>query len=399
MFNWRSRTKQPHLRNKAPTIQYLQSPDIFHQYIFQDKYIPLHEHPDVMIGVNTIADLVSNMSIHLMENTAKGDMRVQNELSRKIDIEPCQNMTRKAWVYKIVQDLLITGDGNSIVHIEYDSENDLIRNLTPFDMRQVTYAIGREGYVIEYQGVKYSPDEVIHFVLKPDPYHYWKGVGYRVMLADVTKNLSMAMQTKRDFLGNKNMPSLIVKVDASTGQFETKEGRQAISDKYLETSSANEPWIIPADLLDVVQVKPMTLKDIAINESVEIDKKTVAGILGIPAFYLGVGDFNKEEHRHFINTKIMSIAQVIAQTLTRDILISPNWYFRFNPRSLFSYDLNELTEAGSKLVQLNAMRRNELRDWLGLVPDDEMEDLIVLENYLPQDKLGDQKKLKGGETD
>ena len=51
------------------------------------------------------------------------------------------------------------------------------------------------------------------------------------------------------------------------------------------------------------------------------------------------------------------------------------------------------------MVQLAAMRRNELRDWIGLVPDPEMEDIIVLENYLHQDDLDQQKKLKGGEND
>ena len=42
-----------------------------------------------------------------------------------------------------------------------------------------------------------------------------------------------------------------------------------------------------------------------------------------------------------------------------------------------------------------AMRRNEWRDWAGLPPDADMDELLALENYLPQDKLGDQKKLVG----
>ena len=45
-----------------------------------------------------------------------------------------------------------------------------------------------------------------------------------------------------------------------------------------------------------------------------------------------------------------------------------------------------------------AMRRNELRDWLGLPPDAEMDELLALENYIPADRLGDQEKLKGGES-
>src|SRR5699024_5696339 len=102
-------------------------------------------------------------------------------------------------------------------------------------------------------------------------------------------------------------------------------------------------------------------------------------------------------YNNFINTRVMSIAQTIAQTLTRDLLINSNWYFKLNPRSLYAYNLEEMVGAGGTMVQLNSMRRNELRDWVGLDPDDEMEELLALENYIPQSLLGSQKKLKGGE--
>ena len=51
------------------------------------------------------------------------------------------------------------------------------------------------------------------------------------------------------------------------------------------------------------------------------------------------------------------------------------------------------------MVQIAALRRNELRDWVGMPPDEDMNEIIVLENYLPQKDLGNQKKLKGGEND
>lgn len=362
-------------------------------------YTRLSDNPDVLIAVDKVADLVSNMTIHLMENTDEGDKRLRNQLSRKIDIEPHRNMTRKSWIYKIVSDLLLHGDGNSIVHIGMDPKTTYIDDLTPFQMQAVSYEDVEGNYLINFNGITYTPDEVIHFVINPHPNYPYRGTGYRVALKEIVKNLNQATKTKNNFMSGKYMPSLIISVDAMTEELSSKAGRDSIMEKYFSETEGGKPWIIPANLMNVEQVKPLSLKDIAINEGVELDKKTVAGLFGIPAFFLGVGDFNKEEYNNFINTRIFSIGQVIAQTLTRDLLLSPNWFFRLNPRSLYSYNLSEMVEAGTQMVDRNAMRRNELRDWVGLDPDAEMQELIILENYIPANKIGSQNKLKGGEND
>ena len=71
-----------------------------------DGYVPLYEVPEVRVCLDTIADLVSSMTIHLLRKTATGDVRVQDELSRKIDIEPSLYMNRKQFVYWIVSTML-----------------------------------------------------------------------------------------------------------------------------------------------------------------------------------------------------------------------------------------------------------------------------------------------------
>lgn len=365
----------------------------------ENGYIKLSDNPEVKIAVDRIADTVSNMAIHLMENTDKGDRRVHDELSRKVDISPYRYMTRKNWIYKIVSDLLLHGNGNSIVHIGINKSNGLIGELTPFQMNHVIYQEDNTGYYIKYKNKDYRHEEFIHFVINPDPDAPYKGTGYTVTLNDITKNLKQATKTKNSFMSGKYMPNIIVKVDSNSEELSSEDGRETVKHKYLKSANVGEPWVIPAELLEVQQVKPLSLKDIAINESVELDKKTVAGILGVPAFFMGVGEFDQKEYNNFINSRVMSIAQVIAQTLTRDLLTSPKRFFKLNPRSLYDYSLTELVRAGGQMVDRNAMRRNELRDWVGLDPDAEMDELIVLENYIPHDKLGDQEKLKGGEFD
>lgn len=385
-------------KRSSVQVQVVPSEKTLQEYIHDGSYTKLSDNPEVRMGVHKIADLVSNMTIHLMENTDKGDKRVKNNLSRKIDIEPAAYMTRKAWVYKIVSDLLLYGDGNSICHISIDRKTGFIDNLTPFNMPNVGYEETKNGYQIEYSNKTYTPDEIVHFVLNPKPSAPYRGIGYKVVLRDIVNNLKQATSTKKSFMSGKYMPNVIIKADGLTEEFTTEEGRKKILDKYISSTSVGEPWVIPAELIDVQTVKPLTLQDIAINESVELDKKTVAGILGVPAFFLGVGNFNKDEYNNFINTTVMSIGNIISQTLTRDVLIKENWYFKMNPRSLYSYNLTELVSAGGGMVKMNAMRRNELRDWVGLDPDDEMEELIVLENFLPQSELGNQNKLKGGDV-
>jgi HK97 family phage portal protein len=194
-------------------------------------------------------------------------------------------------------------------------------------------------------------------------------------------------------------PSIIVKVDGLTEEFASLEGRKKLAAQYLDSSENGQPWFIPADLFDVQQVKPLTLNDLALAKNLEIDKRTVAGIFTMPPFLVGVGSFDKDEYNNFIGSQILSKAKVIEQELTRKLLYSPDLYWRFNPRSLYSYSLTEIIQAGSAMVDRMAMRRNEWRDWIGMSPDEDMEELLALENYIPANKLGQQKKLNGGGED
>lgn len=359
-------------------------------------YVPLSQNPEVCTAVDTIARLIGSMTIHLMRNTPAGDVRVIDELAKKVDINPNQNLTRSEFVRWIVRTMMLDGDGNAVVYPK--TRAGYLKDLIPIPAAYTAFVPdGEYGYKIMISGQEYKPDRVLHFRCNPGRFYPWLGEGYRLTLADVAQNLRQAAATEKGFMSSEYKPSLIIKVDALVDEFSSPEGRDKLLESYCRAGQAGEPWLIPAQQFDVQQVKPLTLSDLALADFVKLDKQTVASILGIPSFVLGVGDFSRDAWNSFINTTIMPMAQNIQQELTQKLLLSPDLYFRFNSWSLYSYSMTEMVEAGGQMVDRMALRRNEWRDWLGLPPDPDMDDLLALENYVPADRLGDQAKLNGGD--
>lgn len=356
------------------------------------QYRPLDKCPEIVTGCSRIADLIATMTIYLMSNSTDGDVRIVNELSRKVDIEPTSYMTRHTWMTGIVMNMLLYGRGNAVV-IPH-TENGLLGDLEPITADRVSFTQNGRSYKILIDGIAKDPADLLHFVYRPDKWQLWRGRGVSIELRDVARNLGQASDTVDGFLESKWKPSVIVKVDALTDEFASPAGRQKLLETYISTARAGEPWMIPAEQFSVEQIRPLSLSDLAISDVVELDKKTVASILGVPAFLLGVGEFHVEEWNNFISSTVHGIAQSIEQELTKKLIISPKWYWKFNIRSLYSYDLKELAEVYKDLRAAGVVDGNEVRDAIGMEPREGLSELVMLENYIPTDKLGDQNKLK-----
>lgn len=356
-------------------------------------YTRLSDNPEIQTACLRIAELVGSMTIHLMESGADGDQRVQNALSRVVDITPNGSMTRTTWMTSIVMTMLLYGRGNSIC-VPHTHEGYL-RSLEPISACRVSFLpVGNScrDYRVLIDGAPRDPEGLLHFVYNPDPVYPWRGQGVTVTLREIADNLRQARATEKAFMSAKWKPSIIVKVDSTAEGFDTPEGRDKILDDYIHTDEAGKPWVIPAEQLEVSTVKPLSLADLAVNDTVTLDKRTVASVVGVPAFLLGVGEFNRDEFNNFVQTKIRAIALTIQQELTRCLLVSPNLYFRFNTRSLLSYDLKTMSDillAGADRGYING---DEWREGMYLPPVG-LKERKVLENYIPVDKSGKQKKL------
>ena len=356
-------------------------------------YRTLNDCPEIQTACLRIAELVGTMTVYLMENTADGDRRIINELSRMLDITPNGNMTRSHWMTANVMNMLLYGKGNGIcVPHTYGG---ILKSLEPISADRVSLvpvAGSYRDYRVLIDGQPRDPNELLHFVYNPDEHYLWKGKGVTVTLKDVAKNLAQAQETENAFMQSKWKPSIIVKVDALTDEFASPEGRQKLLDSYIRPQRTGDPWLIPAEQFQVEQIRPLSLADLAINDTVELDKRTVASVIGVPAFLLGVGEFNREEWNSFIQTKVRAIAQSIEQELTRCLIVSPKWYVHLNYWSLIDYDLGTMSNvllAGSDRGFVNG---DEWRDRMHMAPAG-LKEYKILENYIPVDMSGNQKKL------
>lgn len=356
-------------------------------------YTSLANNPEVFTACRKIAALISSMPIMLMENGNSGDIRIFNELSRKLDIEPNSHMTRRTWMEAIVMNLLLYGRGNSVVKVK--TRKGFLMNMEPIPASRVCVLqnYGSSNYVIMIDGKEYNPDDVLHFVDNPDPDYPYKGKGLTVVLSDVANSLKQANYTKKGFMSSKWKPPIIVKVDSMAEEFASKEGRRKLLEEYIETDEAGEPWLIPAEQFDVFSVKPLSLADLAISDSIEIDKRTVASIVGVPPFVLGVGEYDQTAWNAFVSNTVRVIAEEIEQEITKKLILNPKWYVKFNILSLMDWDLKTIADVFGSLSDRGFVNGNEVRDRIGMSPVDGLDEFRILENYIPYDMSALQKKL------
>lgn len=352
-------------------------------------YHRLLDSPEISACINRIAAIISGATIYLMENTDKGDVRVHDDLARFVDVEPWPNMaTRQSWMNWIVTTMLGEGDGEAFVLPR--TSGGKFTALEPMP-GAVSIDNPAGGYFVQWRGYTYAPDEVLHFRLYADPDRPWKGRGVRVQANRLAASLSTTSQLK-DMLNSPDYkPPLIVAVN-SDNAFSDEAERENFRESYLSDSKDGKPWILPADLVKIEQLKPMSLTDLAIKDTVEIDKKTATAIFGVPGFTLGIGNFSEAEHNHCVRTVYIPICQGVEQEMTLKLLASPKRYFKISRRRLYAYDLKDLINMDLAMADRGYLNGDEVRADMDLDPVG-LTERTRLENYIPTDMAGNQKKL------
>lgn len=353
-------------------------------------YRSLLDAPEVSACIDRIAGVISSATIYLMRNTPKGDERVKNRLSRFVDVTPWPDMgTRQIWMSWIVTQLLGPGDGNAFVLPQTRRLGQEYAALLP--MPGAAAVPTPTGYEIRWRGRTFRPDEVLHFRLHADPDYPWKGRGFQVQADALAASLRQTQELKDSLSAPDYKPPLIVSVDTDA-DLADEEKREAFRRKYLEDTDTGKPWILPAGLLKVEQLRPLSLNDLAIRDTMELDKRAVAAIFGAPPFLVGVGEFRESEYNNFVRTVIVPICTGIAQELTAKLLENEEMYFRFNDRRLYAYDMRDIVEMDLAMSARGFLTGDEAREDAGRDPAG-LTEFQVLENYIPYDMTSQQKKL------
>ena len=358
-----------------------------------EGYHRLIDAPEVAACINRISSILSSAPIHLMENTKKGDVRIHDGMSRLVDIDPWPGvMTRSVWMDWIFTTMLGNADGEAFVLPEI-GEGGKFSRLIPMPGAVSLPLEDPSDYYVYWRGRRYHPTEVLHFRLFADPDHPWKGRGYRVQLQRVVDALAKTDAVKQSLSSPDYKPPLCVFVNSET-DFSQQTKRDKFREQYLADARDGKPWILPADLVKIEQIKPLTLADLAVKDTVELDKRTVASIFGAPPHFVGIGNYDAKAHNGFVRTEIIHMAVGFEQQVTQKLLENPKRYYKISRRRLYDYDLKTLIDIDNSMADRGYLNGDEVREDADRDPVG-LTQYKVLENYIPYDMSGAQKKLDG----
>ena len=358
-------------------------------------YHRLLDCPEISGLIDRMTAIISSSTIYLMENTKGGDRRVRDRLARKIDIDPWRLGTRQAWMGWIVSTMLGEGDGNAFVLPHYLEDSGLLYDLEPMPGASALAADAeRRDYRVQWKGRSYPRDTVLHFSLFPDPDTPWLGRGYRATAQQLADTLGGLNDLEQSMSSPDWKPPMIVYADVDTDLF-SDERRAEFRARYLEDAERGQPWIVPNDVVKVEKFQSLSLSDLAIKDTSELNRTALATLFGAPPFLLGVGSFNRDQYNTWVKNTIIPICKGICQVLTAGLLENENRFFTMPEKRLYAYTPTELVTLGLAMADRGFANGDEIRDFMMMDPAG-LTEYRALENYIPYDMAALQAKLLNG---
>lgn len=335
-----------------------------------------------MMGlIDFIGGLIGSLTIKVMEKKDEAEERITDGMSYLLDIAPCERMTRMEWMKKLVKEIYLEG-------------------------RCYVYPQEKDGYLYKLKILEKSTlkDGVLFYVedgqiKQVDEEKCLKFAFYSFDVARLMKeklqNIKTAMELKKYFLKTAFKPNLQMILDGAMTTTETTKIAQELAQSIEESRDNNRPYIVPRDSLELVEMEKLTYSNLGVESAVDNEKLAIANAIGVPPFLLGVGNYNAEEYNAFIKCYLLPKLKMIEQTLSL-IFYSPFRYVKFSTKSLYQFGLEEQTSLVNKGLSMGYITGNEAREFLGFerVNQEELDEFRILENYIPLDMAGEQKKLK-----
>ncbi len=358
-------------------------------------YLRLLDCPEIQAAIDTYASVIGSATIYLMEHRDDGDHRLHNRLARKLDITPWSEGTRQAWVSWIVSTMMGEGDGNAFVlpHFAFGGdEPGILLDLEPMPGAVPVALDDGRSYEVLWRGQRFDRRALLHFRLFPDPQFPWRGRGYRMTGAELADAIGGADALKASLTSPDYKPPMIVYADVDSDFF-SDEKREELRKKYLEDTDSGKPWILPEGVMKAEQFKPLSLTDLAIKDTTELNRTAVAALYRMPPFLLGVGPFNREEYNAWIKRSVLPVCQGITQVLTLGLLDNEDWYFAMPEKRIYAYTPLELVDMGLAMSDRGFANGDEVRDFAMMDPAG-LTEFRPLENYIPWDMVALQSKLQ-----
>ena len=294
-----------------------------------------HRNPIVCAVVNWITDQVTTTPYQLTRIVDGESEDVPDHPILDVLRSPSEDMSGREMLSVSVWDLLTDPHGQCFWHIDA-GRNGQVAGLTYLPAGKVRVIGGRDRLITEYEyypegagaaKIVYSPDEVVHIRIEPDPRDPKNGLSPLACLAPDILMHQIATDSVSNLLLRGAPGGLLMPEQGETLKDETAVATRAWLDKEFRGGARGSVGVATAHLNYVpMQLTPQAM---AIDRVETLVTEHICGVLGVHPVIVGLGAGNaqsrvgaatKELERAAWTNRIIPLLQTIAEQAQRQLL-------------------------------------------------------------------------------